>query len=77
MVLLSSIRVEGKEGQPSVNVKIQSGILTPTKLPQMANSATWANMYNIARTSRGAAPLYTAEEMKNTERNPILIYTHL
>lgn len=64
----------GKEGQPSVNVKIQSGILTPTKLPQMANSATWANMYNIARTSRGAAPLYTAEEIEKyrTQSDPYL-----
>ena len=64
----------GKEGQPSVNVKIQSGILTPTKLPQMANSATWANMYNIARTSRGAALLYTAEEIEKyrTQSDPYL-----
>ncbi|HBK28869.1 MAG TPA: hypothetical protein DDZ04_03360 [Parabacteroides sp.] len=64
----------GKEGQPNVNVKIQSGILAPTKLPQMANSATWASMYNIARTSRGAVPLYTAEEIEKyrTQSDPYL-----
>ncbi|MDL2245104.1 TonB-dependent receptor [Parabacteroides sp. OttesenSCG-928-J18] len=54
----------GKEGKPDVNVKIQSGILAPTKLPKLANSATWANMYNIARTSHGYAPLYTETEIE-------------
>ena len=41
----------GKEGRPDINVKAQVGILTPTKVPKMANSATWAEMYNVARTS--------------------------
>lgn len=54
----------GKEGQPSVNVKIQTGILSPTKTPEMANSATWATMYNTARISRGNTPFYTNEQIE-------------
>lgn len=30
----------------------------------MANSATWAEMYNVARTSHDKAPLYTPEEIQ-------------
>jgi TonB-linked SusC/RagA family outer membrane protein len=54
----------GKEGSPNINVKVQSGILAPTKIPKMANSATWAEMYNLARTSHGTTPLYTEEEIR-------------
>ena len=54
----------GKEGRPDINVKAQVGILTPTKVPKMANSATWAEMYNVARTSHDKAPLYTPEEIQ-------------
>ena len=54
----------GKEGRPDINVKAQVGILTPTKVPKMANSATWAEMYNVARTSHDKTPLYTPEEIQ-------------
>lgn len=30
----------------------------------MANSATWAEMYNVARTSHDKTPLYTPEEIQ-------------
>lgn len=62
-VILVNTR-RGKEGKPDINVKIQNGILAPTKLPEMASSATWANMYNIARTSHGYAPMYTDAEIE-------------
>ena len=54
----------GKEGAPSINIKIQTGIMEPTKLPKMANSATWAEMYNLAKTSRGEKAIYTADEIE-------------
>lgn len=64
----------GVEGKPDINVKIQTGILSPTKTPKMANSATWAEMYNIARTSRGHAAAYTPEEIEKyrTQSDPYL-----
>lgn len=72
-VILVNTR-RGKEGQPDVNVKIQTGILAPTKLPKMANSATWAEMYNLAKTARGASPVYTADEIEKyrTQSDPYL-----
>jgi TonB-linked SusC/RagA family outer membrane protein len=54
----------GKEGNPNINVKVQSGFLSPTKIPKMASSATWTEMYNLARTAHGSAPLYSAEEIR-------------
>ncbi|MDD3063311.1 MAG: TonB-dependent receptor [Massilibacteroides sp.] len=72
VILINTRR--GKEGKPDINVKIQSGILAPTKLPKLANSATWANMYNIARTSHGYAPAYTEDEIEKyrTQSDPYL-----
>lgn len=64
----------GKEGKPDINVKIQTGILSPTKVPKMANSATWAEMYNVARTSRGHSAVYSPDEIEayRTQSDPYL-----
>ena len=57
----------GKEGRPDINVKAQVGILTPTKVPKMANSATWAEMYNVARTSHDKVLCILLKKFKNTK----------
>ena len=62
-VILVNTR-RGKEGKPNVNVKVQMGVLAPTKLPKMADDATWATMYNKAKTSRGYLPVYTDEQIE-------------
>lgn len=64
----------GKEGKPDINVKIQTGILSPTKVPEMASSATWAEMYNKARTSHGHPAVYQPEEieMYRSQSDPYL-----
>ena len=64
----------GKEGEPNINIRVQSGFLKPTKLPKMANSATWAEMYNLAKTSRGEKPIYSEEEIEKyrTQSDPYL-----
>lgn len=38
----------GHEGKPSVSLKMESGYLTPTKVPKMLNSVQFAEMYNEA-----------------------------
>jgi TonB-linked SusC/RagA family outer membrane protein len=53
----------GKEGKPDINVKVQQGFLAPKRLPRMAGSATWAEVYNTARESHGYTPVYTDEEI--------------
>ncbi len=62
-VILVNTR-RGKEGKPNINVKIQTGILAPTKLPEMADSYTWATMYNKAKVFRGQNPVYTDAQLQ-------------
>ena len=38
----------GEEGKPKITLKMESGILQPVKVPEMANSAQFAEMYNDA-----------------------------
>ena len=39
---------KGKEGKPSINVRTEFGFTSPTKRPEMVNSAEWAELYNEA-----------------------------
>ncbi|WP_294479837.1 TonB-dependent receptor [uncultured Bacteroides sp.] len=39
---------KGKSGKPAINVRTEFGFTSPTKKPQMAGSAEWAEMYNEA-----------------------------
>ncbi len=41
----------GREGRPRINVRVERGITGPTKLPKMANSVQFAEMYNEASNS--------------------------
>lgn len=38
----------GEEGKPKISLKVESGILQPVKVPEMVNSAEFAQMYNDA-----------------------------
>ncbi|WP_188749047.1 SusC/RagA family TonB-linked outer membrane protein [Parapedobacter defluvii] len=38
----------GKIGQPQISVKAEQGFLSPTNIPEMANSVQFAEMYNAA-----------------------------
>ena len=44
---------KGSEGKPRINVRAEMGFKTPTRMPQMANSVQWAEMYNEAKGLTG------------------------
>ena len=46
-VILVTTR-SGEEGKPKITLKMESGILQPVKVPKMANSLQFAEMYNDA-----------------------------
>ncbi len=46
-VILVTTR-SGEEGKPKITLKMESGILQPVKVPEMANSVQFAQMYNEA-----------------------------
>ncbi len=39
----------GEEGKPKINIKHESGLVTPTKTPEMASAAQFMEMYNAAQ----------------------------
>lgn len=44
VILITTRR--GEEGKPKISLKVESGILQPTKIPEMANSVEYAQLYN-------------------------------
>lgn len=56
---------KGTEGKPRINVRAEMGFKTPTRMPEMANSVQWAEMYNEAKglTGNGDGG-YSAEQIQ-------------
>lgn len=44
VILITTRR--GEEGKPRISLKVESGVLQPTKVPEMANSVEYATLYN-------------------------------
>lgn len=53
---------KGNVGKPSINVRAEAGITSPTKMPKMINSAQWADLYNDIQ------PGYYTEDVINKYR---------
>ncbi len=52
----------GEEGKPKISIKHESGLVTPTKVPEMASGAQFMEMYNDAYGMN----YYTPEYIQNT-----------
>lgn len=51
---------KGAVGKPQVNVRTEFGFTQPTKMPEMVNSAQWAELYNEAYNTN----YYSAEDIE-------------
>ena len=56
---------KGKEGKPSINVRTEFGFTSPTKRPEMVNSAEWAELYNEAFQTQ----YYSPEDIRRYREN--------
>lgn len=54
----------GKTGKPTVTASFNQGYGTPTRIPKMADAATYATMINEINEYAGRAPKYTAEDIR-------------
>ncbi|MCL3780925.1 TonB-dependent receptor [Prolixibacteraceae bacterium JC049] len=54
----------GKEGKININFKAESGISTPSKMPDYLNASDYALLANEASVSRGKMPFYTPSEVE-------------
>ncbi len=49
----------------NINAGYQFGILTPSRIPEMAGASEYANALNEAYMNDGLAPYYTTDDLKN------------
>ena len=61
VILITTKR--GKTGKAVFNYSYNQGFVTPTRLPKMASSATYATMLNEIDTYNGATPRYSADDI--------------
>jgi TonB-linked SusC/RagA family outer membrane protein len=54
----------GKSGKPSISFSSNFGFQQPTRLPEMADAATFAEAFNEIDIYEGRQPKYTAEEIQ-------------
>ena len=54
----------GKVGKPTITATFNQGYGRPTRLPKMADAATYATMLNEINEYAGRAPKFTADEIK-------------
>lgn len=50
----------GEEGRPKVNVKVEEGVVTPTRVPKVIDGPTFATMYNEA----AGMPYFSEEDIQ-------------
>jgi TonB-linked SusC/RagA family outer membrane protein len=62
VILITTRR--GTTGKPVINYSFNQGFSQPTRIPQMASSAQFAEYYNDYLTQLGQPPRYTPEEIK-------------
>lgn len=64
----------GLAGKPQINADYYEGIQTFTRLPKMADGATYLTAVNEANTTRGKAPIYSADYIQKTinQTDPLL-----
>lgn len=60
VVLITTRR--GEEGRPIVSARLEAGILSPTKLPKMANAMEFVDMYNDAYRDIYGIDRYSQED---------------
>jgi len=54
----------GREGPPEVNLQFTQGWVQPTRMPEMADAATYLTMLNEINQYRGNPPAFSEEEIQ-------------
>ena len=62
VILITTKR--GKEGKPTIDYSYNIGFQQPTRLPQLADAATFAEVFNEIEEYEGRIPRYTVEEIE-------------
>ena len=60
---------KGKTGKPLINVKAETGLLSPTRMPQMANAEQFIDLYNEVHREAYKGRNFYSEEAKQKYLN--------
>ena len=55
----------GRDGTPRIAIDLNQGFNQPTRIPEMADAATYLTMLNEIELYRGRQPAYTQQEIEN------------
>lgn len=58
---------QGKAGRAKINIRYENSVSKATKMAELADPVTYMKLYNEALTTRGQAPLYTPNDILNTQ----------
>lgn len=67
----------GYDGQKKFTVFTETGIKTPSVLPEYLSSAQYARLYNQARINDGLDPIYSNETIANYANNPSELFPNV
>ena len=59
IVLITTRR--GEESKPQINIKVETGLTSPTKLPKMANTEQYINFFNQLATDEGRTDMLISD----------------
>lgn len=62
VILITTKR--GKTGKPTINYTYNQGITQPTRLPELADAASYAELYNDLLNAQGQNDKFSAEEIQ-------------
>lgn len=60
---------KGTKGKPQFNLTYNYGFQNPTKIPEVLDAATFAEVYNETMLYRGSAPYYTPDVIQTYRNN--------
>jgi len=58
---------QGKAGRAKINIRYENSISKPTQMVKLADPVTYMQLYDEALTTRGQAPLYSPNDIINTQ----------
>lgn len=69
---------KGKTGKPLINIKAETGLLSPTRMPEMANAEQFIDLYNeVHREANKGRNFYSEKPSKNISMDQILTYIRI
>ena len=73
-VLIVTTKTGRNSEKMTINIRVENGVTSPTRITKVADGVTYMENYNEARTTRGMLPHFSQEKIDNTRDgvNPLI-----